>query len=119
VKDQSSKNVKKLQRSLCHILAQNSILREEVRGLRQSLAIKERRPKQSFALQLNEDEVYYRGAKLWSPRSVQRARNRRASQQQQAELKKLQKAEQAKIKKAARDCELQLKKVARVKREKG
>jgi hypothetical protein len=119
VKDQSSKDVKKLQRSLCHISAQNSILREEVRGLRQSLAIKERRPKQSFTLQLDEDEVYHGGAKLWSPRSVQRARDRRASQQQQAELEKLQKAEQAEIKKAARDCELQLKKAARVKREKG
>ncbi|KAH8626107.1 hypothetical protein IG631_19986 [Alternaria alternata] len=119
VKDQGSKDVKKLQRSLCHISAQNSILREEVRGLRQSLAIKERRPKQSFTLQLDEDEVYHRGAKLWSPRSVQRARDRRASQQQQAELKKLQKAEQAEIKKAARDCKLRLKAVKRVEREKG
>ncbi|KAF7564507.1 hypothetical protein PtrM4_039410 [Pyrenophora tritici-repentis] len=96
-----------------------NILREEVRGLRQSLAIKERRSKQFFTLQLNEDEVYHGGAKLWSPRSVQRARDRRASQQQQQELKKLQKAEQAEIKKAARDCELQFKAVKRVKREKG
>jgi hypothetical protein len=118
VKDQGSKDVKKLQRSLCHISAQNSILREEVRGLRQSLAIKERRPKQSFTLQLDEDEVYHGGAKLWSPRSVQRARDRRASQQQQAELEKLQKAKQAEIKKAARDCEAQLKAVKRVEREK-
>ncbi|OAG14116.1 hypothetical protein CC77DRAFT_949568 [Alternaria alternata] len=74
VKDQSSKDVKKLQRSLCHISAQNSILHEEIRGLRQSLAIKERRPKQSFTLQLNEDEVYHGGAKIWSPRSETRKR---------------------------------------------
>ncbi|RYN57418.1 hypothetical protein AA0114_g2574 [Alternaria tenuissima] len=119
VKDQSSKDVKKLQRSLCHISAQNSILQEEVRGLRQSLAIKERRPKQSYTLQLDEDEVYHGGAKLWSPRSVQRARDRRASQQQQQELEKLQKAKQAEIKKAARDCDLQLKALKRVEREKG
>jgi hypothetical protein len=119
VKDQGNKDVKKLQRSLCHISAQNSILHEEIRGLRQSLAIKERRPKQSFALQLDEDEVYHGGAKIWSPRSVQRARDRREAQQQQAKLEKLQKAEQAEIKKAARDCELQLKKAARVEREKG
>ena len=117
VKDQGSKDVKKLQRSLCHISAQNSILQEEVRGLRQSLSIKERRPKQSFTLQLDEDEVYHGGAKIWSPRSVQRARDRRASQQQQAELEKLQKAKQAEIKKAARDCEAQLKAVKRVERE--
>ena len=118
VKDQGSKDVKKLQRSLCHISAQNSILQEEVRGLRQSLAIKERRPKQSFTLQLDEDEVYHGGAKIWSPRSVQRARDRRASQQQQAELEKLQKAKQAEINKAARDCEAQLKAAKRVEREK-
>jgi hypothetical protein len=99
---------------LCHISAQNSILQQEVRGLRQSLAIKERRKKQSYTLQLDEDEVYHRGAKLWSPRSVQRARDRQAAQQQQAELKKLQKAKQAKIKKAARDCDLQLKAARRV-----
>ena len=117
VKDQGSKDVKKLQRSLCHIAAQNSILHEEIRGLRQSLATKERRPKQSFTLQLDEDEVYHGGAKLWSPRSVQRARDRRASQQQQQELEKLQKAKQAEIKKAARDCEAQLKAVKRVERE--
>ena len=120
VKDQSSKDVKKLQRSLCHISAQNSILREEVRGLRQSLAIKERRPKQSFTLQLDEDEVYHGGAKIWSPRSVQRARDRRVSQQQQQQkLEKLQKAEQAEASKAARNCELQLKAARRVEREKG
>ncbi|KAG9188192.1 hypothetical protein G6011_02115 [Alternaria panax] len=117
VKDQGSKDVKKLQRSLCHIAAQNSILHEEIRGLRQSLAIKERRPKQSFTLQLDEDEVYHGGAKIWSPRSVQRARDRRASQQQQQELEKLQKAKQAEIKKAARDCEAQLKAAKRVERE--
>lgn len=117
VKDQSSKDVKKLQRSLHHIAAQNQLLHGEIRGLKRSLAIKERRPKQSFALQLDEDEVYHGGAKIWSPRSVQRARDRRASQQQQAELEKLQKAKQAEIKKAARDCDAQLKAVKRVERE--
>lgn len=54
---------------------------------------------------------------MWSPRSVQRARDRRASQQQQAELEKLEKAKQAEIKKAARDCKAQLKAVKRVERE--
>nr|BBG74289.1 pogo transposable element [Alternaria alternata] len=119
VKDQGSKDVKKLQRSLCHISAQNSILQQEVRGLRQSLVIKETRKKKSYTLQLDEDEVYNGGAKLWSPRSVQRARDRRAAQQQQAELEKLQKAEQAEASKAARDCEAKLKAARRVEREKG
>ena len=118
MKDQGSKDVKKLQRSLCHISAQNSILQQEVRGLRQSLAIKERRKKKSYTLQLDEDEVYHGGAKLWSPRSVQRARDRQAAQQQQAELEKLQKAKEAEIKKANRDCKAKLKAARRVEREK-
>jgi hypothetical protein len=50
VKDQSDKDVKKLQRSLHYIAAQNSILREEVRGLRDSLAIKKRRDNKSYTL---------------------------------------------------------------------
>ena len=59
MKDKGSKDVKKLQQSLHHIAAQNTLLCGEVRGLRRSLAIKERRPKQSFTLQLDEDEVYH------------------------------------------------------------
>jgi hypothetical protein len=64
VKDQSDKDVKKLQRSLHHIAAQNSILREEVRGLRQSLAIKKRRDNKSYTLQLDENQEYHGGAIL-------------------------------------------------------
>lgn len=79
VKNQSDKDVKELQRSLHHIAAQNTLLRGEVRGIRQSLAIKKRRNKKPFTLQLNEDEGYHGEAKIWSSRSVQRARDRRAS----------------------------------------
>jgi hypothetical protein len=116
VKDQNSKEVKKLQQSLHHIAAQNTLLHNEIKGLKRSLLIKERRKKQSFTLELDEDHEYHGGAVLWSPRSVQRARDSRASQQQ-AKLEKLQKAKQAEIKKAARDCEAQLKAVKRVERE--
>ncbi|CAI9634616.1 unnamed protein product [Alternaria burnsii] len=66
VKDQSSKDVRKLQRSLHHIATQNTLLLGEVRRLRQSLAIKKR------------------GAVWWSPKSVKRARDDKVSQQQQA-----------------------------------
>jgi hypothetical protein len=41
-KDQSSKEVKKLHRSLHHISAQNSILRGEIRGLREALLVRKR-----------------------------------------------------------------------------
>jgi 23S rRNA pseudoU1915 N3-methylase RlmH len=117
VKDQSSKDVKKLQRSLHHIAAQNTLLRGEVRGLRQSLAIKKRRETKSYTLQLEDHPEYHGGAVWWSPTSVKRVRDHKVQQQQQAELEKLQKAKQAEIKKAARDCEAQLKAVKRVERE--
>ncbi|RAQ99575.1 pogo transposable [Stemphylium lycopersici] len=98
VKGQSSKDVKKLQRSLHHIAAQNTLLRGEVRGLRQSLAIKERRNNKSFTLQLDDDPEYHGGAVWWSPKSVKQA-------------------EQAESNKAARLCKLRLQAKKRVERE--
>jgi hypothetical protein len=86
VKDQSSKDVKKLQRSLHHIATQNKLLLGEVRRLRQSLAIKKRRETKSYTLQLKNHPKYYRGA-VWSPKSVKRARDDRVSQQQQQAAK--------------------------------
>jgi hypothetical protein len=87
VKDQSSKDVKKLQRSLHHIATQNTLLLGEVRRLRQSLAIKKRRETKSYTLQLKDHPKYYRGAVWWSPESVKRARDDKVSQQQQQAAK--------------------------------
>ncbi|RYN26376.1 hypothetical protein AA0115_g7097 [Alternaria tenuissima] len=119
VKDQSSKGVKKLQRSLHHLAAQNTLLHGELKGLRQSLAIKKRREIKSYTLQLEDHPEYHGGAVWWSPTSVKRVRDNKLQQQQQAELEKLQKAEQAEASKAARNCELQLRAARRVEREKG
>jgi hypothetical protein len=118
VRDSSSKGVKKLQRSLHHLAAQNTLLHGELKGLRESLAIKKRRETKSYTLQLEDHPEYHGGAVWWSPTSVKRARDHKIQQQQQAELEKLQKAKQAEIKKAARDCEAQLKAAKRVEREK-
>ncbi|OWY53991.1 pogo transposable [Alternaria alternata] len=95
VKGQGSKDVKKLQRSLCHIAAQNS---DQSSPSTSSLM--------RTRFTMGEPNCGRLGA-----------RDRRASQQQQAELEKLQKAKQAEIKKAARDCEAQLKAAKRVERE--
>jgi hypothetical protein len=119
VRDQSSKGVRKLQRSLHHLAAQNTLLHGELKGLRQSLAIKKRRETKSYTLQLEDHPEYHGGAIWWSPTSVKRVRDNKIQQQQQAELEKLQKAEQAEASKAARNCELQLKAARRVEREKG
>ncbi|KNG52864.1 hypothetical protein TW65_09329 [Stemphylium lycopersici] len=117
VKDQSSKDVKKLERSLHHIAAQNSILREEVRGLRDSLAIKKRRDNKPYTLQLESNQGYHGGAVFWSPKRVQQARDDEVSRQQQAVQQQLQKAEITEMKEQARLCKLQLLQEKRVERE--
>ena len=53
VKDQSSREVKKLRRSLHHISAQNSILRGENRGLKEALRVKKKHKKKAYTLQLS------------------------------------------------------------------
>ncbi|RYN15563.1 hypothetical protein AA0115_g12988, partial [Alternaria tenuissima] len=58
VRDQSSKGVRKLQRSLHHLAAQNTLLHGELKGLRQSLAIKKRRETKSYTLQLEDHPEY-------------------------------------------------------------
>src|ERR1700712_138286 len=75
VKDQSSKDVKKVLRSLHHISAQNIILHAENRGLRESLAVKKRQHKKSYTLQLNNPGEYHGGAVFWSPKKVRQARD--------------------------------------------
>jgi hypothetical protein len=117
VKDQSDKDVKKLQRSLHHIAAQNKLLRGEIRGLKASLAIKKRRDNKSYTLQLESNHGYHGGAVFWSPKRVQQARDDEVSRQQQAVQQQLQKAEIAEMKEQARLCKLQLQKEKRVKRE--
>lgn len=101
VKDQGNKDVKKLRQSLHHISAQNSILREEIRGLRVSLLVKKRQQKKSFTLQLNNPKVYHGGAVFWSPKKVRQAREDEAIRQQQAQQLQLQRAESAQVKEKA------------------
>jgi hypothetical protein len=62
VRDSSSKGVKKLQRSLHHLAAQNTLLHGELKGLRESLAIKKRRETKSYTLQLEDHPEYHGGA---------------------------------------------------------
>jgi hypothetical protein len=118
VKDQNSKDVKKLLRSLHHLSAQSSILRGEVKGLRDALLTKKRRQKKSYTLQLNNPEEYHGGAVFWSPRKVRQARDDEAvrQQQQQQELQ-LQKAERSHLKEQARLYRLQQAEERRVERE--
>ena len=117
VKDQSSKDVKKLRRSLHHISAQNSILRGEIRGLRDALVVKKRQQKKSFTLRLNNPEEYHGGAVFWSPKRVRQANEDEASRRRQVQQLQLQKDERDKLKEKTRLCKLQLAQEKRVERE--
>ena len=118
VKDQNSKEVKKLQRSLHHISAQNSLLRGEIRGLKEALRIKKRHQKKSYTLQLNDDDdEYHGGAVFWSPKKVRRAQIHEAEKQHQKDEIELQKAERKQLKEQARLYKLQQAQEKRVERE--
>lgn len=109
--------MKKLQRSLHHIAAQNTLLRGEIRGLRKALAIKKARNKRSYPLQLDSTQGYHGGGVFWSSERVQQARDDEAARQQQAEQQQLQKAQIAEMKEQARLHKAQLAQERRAERE--
>jgi hypothetical protein len=117
VKDQGSKDVKKLRRSLHHISAQNSILRGEIRGLKEALLVKKRHQKKSYTLQRPSTPEYHGGFTLWSPKRVQRAKDDEVIRQQQKQQDQLQKAERSYLKEQARLYKLQEAQEKRVERE--
>ncbi|KAG9194058.1 hypothetical protein G6011_04093 [Alternaria panax] len=117
VKEQGSKDVKKLRRSLHHISAQNSILRGEIRGLRDSLMIKKRQDKKSFTLQLSKPQGYHGGALFYSPKTCRQARDDEMGRQRVAQQEQAQKAERDHLKEQARLYRLRLAEEKRVERE--
>jgi hypothetical protein len=117
VRDQSSKDAKKLRRSLHHISAQASILRGEVRGLRAALNVRKRQEKKSYTLQVNKPHEYHGGAVFWSPRKVRQARDDEAARQLQQQQEVLQKAEKTHLKEQARLYKLQVAEEKRVEKE--
>lgn len=117
VKDQGSKAVKKLLRSLHHILAQNSILRGEIQGLKDALLVKKRREKKSYTLQLKNSQEYHGGAVFWSPKKVRQAQDDELVRRQEQQQLRFQKAERSYMKEQARLLKLQETEELRVERE--
>jgi hypothetical protein len=117
VRDQSTKEVKKLRRSLHHISAQNSILRGEIQGLRDALLVKKRHKKKSYILQFQEDDEYYGGALFLSPRRIEAARLRESEKKRQEDELQLQKAATKELKKAAQLYKQKIAEARRVERE--
>ena len=94
-RDKSSKESKKLRRSLHHISVQNELLHHEIQGLKEALLVKKKHKKKSHTLQLNRQEEYHGGAHFWSPRKVQQARDDNVIREQEKQQQQLQKAERS------------------------
>jgi hypothetical protein len=109
--------VKKIRRSLHHISAQNSILRAENRGLRETLFIKKKCEKKSYTLQLNNSNEYHGGAVFCSPKKIRQLHLDEIEKRRQKDEMKLQKAERRQLQKQALLCKLQQTEDRRVERE--
>ena len=73
VKDQSSKDTRKLSRSLHHISVQNELLHHEIDGLKEAILVKKKHKKKGKPLDLQQCKEYHGGAVFWSPRKVREA----------------------------------------------
>jgi hypothetical protein len=98
--DQSSKELKKISRSLHHISIQNSLLHQEVAGLKQVIMTQKKHKKKSKTLDLQQKKWAQGGAVFWSPRKIEEARQREKTKQQEEEAERLRKVETAKQREA-------------------
>ncbi|CAE7221020.1 hypothetical protein PTTW11_11369 [Pyrenophora teres f. teres] len=84
VEDRAKVESKRLEQSLHSLQVQNELLHHENEGLRSLLNDKKKRNNKSKVLDLQHSEEYHSGAVFWSPRKVQRARELKATKQQEA-----------------------------------
>ncbi|EDU43489.1 conserved hypothetical protein [Pyrenophora tritici-repentis Pt-1C-BFP] len=116
--DRTSKEVKKLHRSLYHISTQNELLRHEMKGLKEALSTKKKQKKKSYPLDLQTNQDgYHGGAVFWSPRKLRQARERRVVEEREKDETQLQKARRLELKEQARLYKLQVAQEKRVERE--
>ena len=93
VADQGDRQIKRLSQVLHSSSVQNSLLKDEVRKLREALVNERTRRKRGKPLPLQEAEEYHGGAVFWSPRKVKEARDRLQLQEEEEEQVQLQKAD--------------------------
>ncbi|KAF1973249.1 hypothetical protein BU23DRAFT_388691, partial [Bimuria novae-zelandiae CBS 107.79] len=92
VREEGSREVQKLKRSLHHISVQNDILHAEVQGLTKALQVKKKQQKKSKPLDLQQRREYHGGAVFWSPRKLREARVRESVVDKEKEKVELEKA---------------------------
>ena len=99
-KDEGSKDMKKVKRSLHHISVQNSVLHHEITGLKEVLKTQKKHKKKSKTLELQHHKDYHGGAEFYSPSRVEEARARERTKQQEQKAEELKKAEMAELRHA-------------------
>jgi hypothetical protein len=96
IQDRASNEAKQLSTSLHHLQVQNDLLRHENKGLKAALSTKKKRKKHGKVLPLGHSGESHGGAVLYSPRTVQRARDRALATQREEEKEHLQKLQRKK-----------------------
>jgi hypothetical protein len=113
-KDEGSKELRKISRSLHYISIQNSLLHHEIAGLKEVLKTQKKHKKKSKPLNFQQPNEYHGGATFYSPHRVEKARQYKQAKQQELEADKLKKAEMAELRHANK---LYKEKIAQQKRE--
>jgi hypothetical protein len=113
-KDETSKELRKISRSLHHITIQNTLLHNEVVGLKEVLKTQKKHKNKSKALQFQPRKDYHGGAEFYSPSRVEKARSDERTKQENQKAEELQKAEMTKLRHANK---LYNEKIAQEKRE--
>lgn len=117
VKDERSKESRKLNRSLHHISIQNELLHHEMKGMKEALSTKKMHKKKAKVLPLQQREEYYGGAVFWSPSKRREAEFRYEVMQRLEMEKQLEKVERKELKKASKLYKEKLDQGKRVARE--
>ncbi|KAJ8113743.1 hypothetical protein OPT61_g4196 [Boeremia exigua] len=99
-KDESSKELRKVSRSLYHISIQNQLLYHEIAGLKEVLKTQKKHKNKSKALDFQGPKEYHGGAVFYSPHRVDKARQYEQVKQQEAEAEEARKAEIAELRRA-------------------
>ena len=94
-KDEGSRDLKKIKRSVHHISIQNSLLHHKVEGLEGVLKTQKKHKKKSKPLDLQHHKDYHGGAEFYSPNRVEKARARERFKQQEQKAEELKKVERA------------------------
>lgn len=115
-RDESSRDAKKMRRSIHHISVQASLLQHEITGLKKTLKTQKKHKKKNKALDLQQRQEYHGGAVFWSPSKISEARFRERVRKQEEKDEALRKAtnkEVAAAKKLVKEKEKEEKRVAR------